>query len=163
MRDLDDVRFKYAHDPIAWMASLLAIVASGLPLPPRTATAQQADSTLQVTVGNIRTAAGHIRVAVCTRESFLKADCPFHGTAPARAGSVVVTVHGVPPGAYAVQAFQDEDDSGRIKRSLLGIPKEGFGFSRDAPANFGSPSFANAAFQVAPGVAEVALRLRYVD
>ena len=163
MRDPDDVRFKYAHSPVVWAASLLAIAASGFPLPPGPALAQQTDSTLQVTVGNVRRAAGHIRVAVCTRESFLKTDCPFRGVAPAQVGSVVVAVHGVTPGTYAVQAFQDEDDSGRIKRSLVGIPEEGFGFSRDAPANFGSPSFANAAFQVATGGGQVSLRLRYFD
>ncbi len=121
------------------------------------------DNPLQVTVGNIRKAAGHIRVAVCTRDTFLKEGCPFHGTAPALPGSVTVTIHGVTPGTYAIQVFQDEDDSGRIKRSLLGLPEEGFGFSRDAPANFGSPSFTSAAIQMPNGPGQVGLKLRYLD
>ena len=119
--------------------------------------------TLEVTVDNVRKPSGSVRIAVCTQDTFLKPDCPFHGSAPARTGSVVVRVTGLPPGTYAVQAYQDEDDSRRIKRSLLGIPEEGFGFSRDAPTSLGSPSFSSAAFQMSPGAVRIGLHLRYFD
>lgn len=54
--------------------------------PSRAAGAQPADSTLQVTVSNVRMAAGHIRVVVCTRASFLTETCPFRGMTPAQVG-----------------------------------------------------------------------------
>ena len=126
------------------------------------ARAQNGNGALEVTVGNVRKAAGHVRVAVCTQGSFLKDNRPFQGSAPARLGSVVVTVHNLPPGTYAVQAFQDEIDTGRIKRSLPGVPEEGFGFSRDAPTSFAPPSSNSAAFQLPPGGGKIALRLRYM-
>ena len=130
---------------------------------PAAARADSAEGTLQVTVSNVQNSRGHVRLAVCTRETFLRADCPFHGSAPAQVGSVMVKVQGVPPGTYAVQAFHDESDSGQIKLSLLGIPEEGVGFSRDAPIRFAGPSFADAAFQLPPAGGQVSLRLRHFD
>lgn len=114
-------------------------------------------------MANVRSERGHVRVAVCPKASFLQASCAWHAAAPARAGSVVVMVPGVPPGVYAVQAFLDENDDGKINRNLLGIPKEGIGFSRDAPMRFGPPSFGDAAVTVGAAGAAVSLRLRYFD
>ncbi len=118
---------------------------------------------LQVTVTNVRGERGHVRVAVCPRASFLQPSCAWHAVAPAHAGSVVVTVSGMPPGVYAVQCFLDENDDGKINRSLLGVPTEGIGFSRDAPMRFGPPSFDDAAIRLGPGDGAVSLRLRYFD
>ena len=39
-------------------------------------------------------------------------------------------VPNVPPGTYAAQAFHDEDDNGKLDRTLLGLPKEAMGFSK---------------------------------
>ncbi len=125
--------------------------------------AQPAGVAVQVTVTNVRSDRGHVRVAVCPRAGFLQPNCAWHAFAPAHVGSVVVVVPGVPPGVYAVQAFLDENDDGKINRSLLGIPKEGMGFSRDAPMRFGPPSFDDAAVRVGADGAAVSLRLRYFD
>jgi len=82
---------------------------------------------------------GVVRVAVCTPETFATKHCPFSGAMPAHAGKVVVSVDGIPPGRYAVQAYHDEDGNGRIRRGLFGIPAEAIGFSRDAPLRLGPP------------------------
>ena len=145
-------------------AVLLALLALAAAAPCRPAAAEEeAATTLEVTVSNVRNSRGHIRVAVCTQETFLGPSCPFNGSAPARPGSVTVTVAGVPPGLYAVQVFQDEDDSGHIRRSLLGIPQEGVGFSNDASMRFGAPRFPDAAFRLAPAGGRLSLRLKYFD
>ena len=78
-------------------------------------------------------------------------------------GSVTITVQSVLPGTYAVQAFHDESDSGQIKLSLLGIPKEGVGFSKDASIRFSEPSFSDAAFQLPTAGGQVSLRLGHFD
>ena len=119
--------------------------------------------TLQVDVTNVRNDRGHIRVAVCPRADFLKPRCAWHAAAPARAGSVTVSVPGLPPGVYAVQCHHDENDDGKINRTLLGMPTEGIGFSRDAPMRFGPPSFDDAAIRLGPADGTVSLRLRYFD
>jgi uncharacterized protein (DUF2141 family) len=118
-------------------------------------------SFVDVTVTGVRNDAGHVRVAVCTRHDFLQPFCEHNASVRARAGSVTVRVPNVPPGAYAVQAWHDENDNGKIDTNFLGIPREGIGFSRDAPFRFGPPSFSDAAFRLGPDGGAVALKLRY--
>lgn len=116
---------------------------------------------VEVEVNGVRDARGHVLVAVCDRQEFLGRHCRLNGSAEARPGSVLVRVAGVPPGTYAVQAWHDENDNGRIDRDLLGIPREGIGFSRDAPVRFGPPSFGDAQFDVGDGGGRTRLKLRY--
>ena len=120
-------------------------------------------ATLEVTVGNVRTSTGTVRASVCTAETFLAEACGVNGRVKARAGEVVVTFPNLTPGIYAVQVHLDEDDDDRIGRSLLGIPREGLGFSNDAPFRFGPPSFSDAAVQVGPAGGRIRLNLRYFD
>lgn len=46
--------------------------------------------------------------------------------------------------------------------TMLGIPREGFGFSRDPAIRFGPPRFAAARFAVAAGSANQQVRMRYL-
>ncbi len=115
---------------------------------------------LEVVVANVRSGKGHVRVAACSAETFLKDFCQWNGEVRAAPGEVVVTLE-VPPGIWAVQAYQDEDGSGKVTRNFLGIPTEGLGFSNDAPFRFGPPKFADAAFRLEPGGGRIRLTLRY--
>ncbi len=115
---------------------------------------------VEVAVSGIEAARGHVRVQLCTKDTFLKPNCPYRGEAPAEVGSTVVKVNDVTPGQYAVQAFQDENDTGRLERNFLGVPKEGVGFSNDAPVGVRGPSFKDAAFTVEKGVERISLKLR---
>ena len=79
------------------------------------------------------------------------------------AGSVTLTFKGVKPGRYAIALLHDENGNGKADRAAMMIPKEGFGFSRDAKVRFGPPKFAEAAFDVAPGASEkLTIRMRYM-
>jgi len=118
---------------------------------------------LEVTVTGVRNGHGHVLVAVCDRTTFLKPNCAYHGRAAAAPGAVVVRVAGVPAGVYAVQAYHDENDNGVLDRNFFGMPKEGMGFSRDAPMRFGPPDFADAAVTVPAAGRAVSLALRYFD
>ena len=57
----------------------------------------------------------------------------------------------------------DENDNDDLDRTLLGLPKEGIGFSNDAPFRFGPPSFGDAAFQLTPAGGRIRFHLRYYD
>jgi uncharacterized protein (DUF2141 family) len=118
---------------------------------------------LQVTVTGVRNGHGHVLVAVCDKATFLQPHCAFHGEAAASPGAVTVRIAGVPAGIYAVEAYQDENDNGMLDRSFLGMPKEGMGFSRDAPMRFGPPDFADAAVTVPAAGGALSLALRYFD
>ena len=115
---------------------------------------------LEVVVTNVKTAEGRVRVAVCTRADFLQPHCAHFASAPAQVGSTTVAVPGIPPGTYAVQAYHDANDNGRIDRNFLGLPTEAIGFSRDAPMRFGPPRFDDAAIQLGPQGGRITLALR---
>jgi uncharacterized protein (DUF2141 family) len=69
----------------------------------------------------------------------------------------------IEPGVYAVQAFHDENDNLDLDRNMIGWPKEGMGFSNDAPMRYGPPSFEDAAIEIEAAGASTRLRLRYFD
>jgi uncharacterized protein (DUF2141 family) len=115
---------------------------------------------LSVKVSDIRFSGGSIRVDVCTPATFLKAVCEFSGSAPAIEGTTTVEFQNIPPGIYAAQVYHDWNDNHRVDRNVLGIPREGLGFSNDAPLGLHGPSFASAAFthDAAPQTLTVKLR-----
>ena len=112
---------------------------------------------LRVVVSGLRSGAGLIQVAVCPKELFAKRGCPFTATGLAADGAV--TVRGIPPGVYAVQAFHDENGNGDLDRRAF-WPLEGLGFSRDAPMRRGPPRFGDAAMRI-DGNGTVNLTMRY--
>lgn len=124
------------------------------------ATAPSADGTLAIDIGDVRNGNGTVHVDICPEDRFLKENCPFSGTARASAGTTFVTVKGLPPGRYAVQAFHDENGNGSVDQGLFGIPREGIGFSNDAAIRFGPPKFSDAAFDFAQ-TRHIKLKMRY--
>ena len=135
-----------------WVVALMLLA-----LPAPTLAAQ-----LDIELTGIENDHGLVRVAVCTPTTFTTKHCPFTGAAPAKGGSVVVSVPDIPPGRYAVQAYHDEDGNGRLRKGLFGLPAEAIGFSRDARVRLGAPSFDEAAIDVAEPVTATRLRLRHL-
>jgi len=119
-----------------------------------------AATSVEVAVTGVARARGHVRVELCTRDTFLTQDCRYQGAAPAEVGATVVQIPEVPPGVYAAQAFQDETDQGVIHQNFLGVPRERVGFSNDAPLHLRGPRFKDAAFPVGDEVKRITLRLR---
>ena len=64
---------------------------------------------------------------------------------PANAGTMRVEIKDLPVGTYAIALIHDENDNLKIDTGFLGIPIEGFCFSRGAMGVFGPPSFNDAA------------------
>jgi uncharacterized protein (DUF2141 family) len=72
-----------------------------------------------------------------------------------------ITFSGLAPGSYAVAVIHDENDNARLDR-FAGIPREGFGFSRNPPLRFGAPPFSAARFTLDGDTAAQEVRLRYL-
>ena len=69
-----------------------------------------------------------------------------------------LTLHDLQPGNYAVRLFHDENRNGELDSNMLGIPKEGYGFSNNA-GRMGPPSFEDAAVSVTDNTtASISLR-----
>ena len=144
-------------------AALIAALALGSALHAQPGEAVRADETranvLRIVVNNVTSADGHVRVDVCSRSEFLS-KCRYGGSAPATRGVTTVEVRDLPPGVYAVQAYDDQNDNRRVDRNVLGLPKEAVGFSNDAPVGVHGPSFKNAAFTYSGGEQTISLRIR---
>ncbi|MDI1327632.1 MAG: DUF2141 domain-containing protein [Brevundimonas sp.] len=66
-----------------------------------------------------------------------------------RTGRITMTtLSGLAPGRYAVAVFHDTDGNGRLSTWPIGLPKEAYGFSRNARSRFGPPAFDAAAFDL---------------
>jgi len=114
---------------------------------------------LSVPVSTVRSGNGRVYVALYDRDNWLK---PGRFVAlrlvQARRGTVVAHFGSVRPGRYSVAVFHDENNNGTVDRNLLGLPAEGFGFSRRTP--FRIPSFKETSFDLA-GASTMPVELRY--
>lgn len=68
---------------------------------------------------------------------------------------------GVETGQYALALFHDENANGRLD-TILGIPREGFGFSRNPAVHFGAPKFDEASITITGPITRVRVRLQYL-
>lgn len=68
-----------------------------------------------------------------------------------KARKVRLVFDNVPPGEFAVSMIHDENANNNFDTNFLGIPKEGWGTSRDAKAGFGPPSYEDARLTLARG------------
>jgi uncharacterized protein (DUF2141 family) len=60
----------------------------------------------------------------------------------------IVVVEHLNSGKYAFKYFHDENKNKKLDTNLIGIPKEGYGFSNNAKGKFGPPSFSQTIFKV---------------
>lgn len=67
----------------------------------------------------------------------------------------------IPPGTYALSVVHDENMNGKLDMNWLRIPKEGYGFSNDAKALLGAPSFEAASFSYDGQNLELTISLSY--
>ncbi len=114
---------------------------------------------LQVVVTGVQSSKGDVMVAVCSEREFLQPQCAWNAKAPAHPGDNLVVLD-VPPGTYAVQAYQDEDRNGEVTLNLLGMPKEPLGFSNNPTIRFSAPSFRECAIKVGAMGGQIRITLK---
>ena len=67
----------------------------------------------------------------------------------------------IPPGTYALAVIHDEDMDGKLDTDGVRLPTEGYGFSNDARALMGAPSFKAASFAYNGRTLELTISLNY--
>lgn len=115
-------------------------------------------SALDVTIEGVRSDRGQLVVAL-----FGAGDQQLERREiPARAGAMRVIFNNIAAGDYAVRVFHDEDGDGQMKKTGIGFPAEGYGFSNRAKARFGPPGWKAIAVRVEDGApTATAALLRY--
>jgi uncharacterized protein (DUF2141 family) len=118
---------------------------------------------LTVTVNGVKEGGGYVIAAIYDGErSFLKrteALASFRIKASQR--DVGFALKSLPPGKYAVAAFHDQNDNGKLDADPSGSPIEVYGFSNDARGAGGPPAFAEAAFDLADQAKAISITLGY--
>lgn len=57
-------------------------------------------------------------------------------------------IEDLPKGRYMISIFHDLDSNEELNTNWIGMPKEPFGFSKDAKGKMGPPKFENASFEL---------------
>jgi uncharacterized protein (DUF2141 family) len=131
---------------------------------PLLASAAPPTGDVTATITDLRSHKGLVAACLTTRRVAFP-DCEKDPDAlalmvPASA-HVTINFGRVPAGRYAIAVFHDENANGRLDKRLM-MPREGYGFSRNAPVRLGPPSFDSAAFAVGEGDEHQSIRMRYM-
>lgn len=128
------------------------------------AIAAPGDGDVSATVIDLRSSKGEVLACLTMRPDAFP-ECrhdPQARTLRTPAAATVVLDFGpVPPGRYAISLFHDENGNGRLDKRLF-MPREGYGFSRNAPVVMGPPRFASAVFGVGAAGHHETIRMRYI-
>lgn len=120
---------------------------------------------LSISVDGLRNSKGNVLLCL-TRVSgsgFLKCD-----TDPAKVARIVpsksarsIEISGLAPGDYSLLLVHDENGNGRLD-TMMGIPKEGFAFSRNPAIRMGPPRYADVHFALPAGTSRQVLKVKYL-
>jgi uncharacterized protein (DUF2141 family) len=131
-------------------------VAACLPL-----AAKAADLTIKLS--GAHSAEGAVSAAIyASKETFSKEGQQVAAfRQKATTGPVSVTFRDLPPGNYAVTAFHDENNNGKLDRDATGVPSEGYGVSNDARELLSPPYWDKASFELGSEAKTVDVKIEY--
>ncbi|MEL0253105.1 MAG: DUF2141 domain-containing protein [Novosphingobium sp.] len=141
---------------LALLLPLLPILNANAPMP----------TTVTVDVSGLRNAKGTVYICMSANPRLFPEGCdkdPAHRTASFRADQPgPLVIRDVMPGRYAIVLLHDENGNKNMDKALF-LPKEGFGFSNDAPVKMSAPKFDAAAFTVTGGApVRMKMKVRYL-
>jgi uncharacterized protein (DUF2141 family) len=117
---------------------------------------------LTLNMTGLRGAGGVIKIAICRADTGFP-DCGKQAvltTSINATGRAFTTTLALPPGQYAISAFHDRNANGKLD-TMLGIPREGFAFSRNPPLRFRAARFDEAKFELSKPL-ELSLDFKHV-
>ena len=120
-------------------------------------------SRLTVALDHLRSARGLVRVCLTADPTNFPAciDDADAVTLSLPAADRRFSLPGLAPGDYAMAVIHDENGNGKLD-TFAGIPREGYGFSRNAAARFGPPRFAAARFTLGREPGDQRITMRYI-
>ena len=127
-------------------------------LPPSTGTA------VTITVTDLRNSKGVVMACMTTQEDIFprcRRDPNSHRTTVPAGETVTIRFDDVKPGKYAIALLHDENEDGKANRMLGMAPREGYGFSRDAPVQMAPPNWDDAVFTHGDEPQNLTITMRY--
>ena len=98
---------------------------------------------LTVEVLDAKSSQGMVAAALYEEADWMRT--PMQGEFRPAGARAVLVYRNLPAGKYAVAAYHDENNNGKLDSNALGLPLERYGFSRDSPGIMGPPPFDKAA------------------
>lgn len=122
-------------------------------------------SDLEVRIERLRSGKGVLHLCL-TRKPAHFPDCgsdpeAVKRTVAATQSGEAVRFSGIAPGGWALSVFHDENRNEKLD-TLVGIPREGFGFSRNPRVRFGPPKFEQVRVDLGPGITRQTVRMQYL-
>lgn len=120
---------------------------------------------VEVDITGLRSTKGVVRACMTPHRAKFprcQGDADAFSITVAAADAGRITFPHVPAGQYAIALLHDENNNGKADRALTMIPKEGFGFSRDAKVVMGPPKFGDAVFEVGSAPVHQSIKMRYM-
>lgn len=78
-----------------------------------------------------------------------------------KSGKLMVQIQ-LTPGMYGIALLDDENNDRKMNYNMIGMPKEGFGFSNYNSSGLSKPNFSDFDFEVKPGENKVNIKMRYI-
>jgi uncharacterized protein (DUF2141 family) len=110
---------------------------------------QQSAVDLRLSVSGMDKLQGNLMIAVFDNgDDFPNEDKAIQRLViPVKSKSQLINVPNLQPGKeYAIALYHDENANGKMDKNFFGVPTERYGFSNNARATFGPPSFEEAKF-----------------
>ncbi|HEX8415380.1 MAG TPA: DUF2141 domain-containing protein [Sphingomicrobium sp.] len=120
-------------------------------------------ASVELDLQNLRNSRGLLQLCI-TANAAVFPDCSRDPQAIKRsfpAGLRKLAIPAVPPGHYAITLFHDENANRKLD-TMLGIPREGFGFSRSPVVRFGAPKFNQVGIDLKAGINRQVIKLQYL-
>ncbi|MEO0376284.1 MAG: DUF2141 domain-containing protein [Cyanobacteria bacterium P01_A01_bin.17] len=124
------------------------------------------DTTINIELIGLRSQQGSIKVCLWQQKQGFPL-CESGSTALKKAdiqpgsSKVSVTFSGIPAGEYAVSAFHDENNNGKMDRDVIRRPKEGISLSNLTQISPAAMNFDSAKFS-ANGITSISLKMFYL-
>ena len=126
--------------------------------------AAQNPAELEIRVEGLRNANGSVLLCLTRNPAHFPAcngdPAAIRRVVPA-AQAASIRLAGVAPGSWALAVIHDENGNRRLDR-FMGIPREGFGFSRNPRMRMGPPRFEEVRFEAAGANLRQVVRLNYL-
>ena len=145
-----------------WAASITRVLLGAAAMTTLTGATGVGD--LEISIPALRSERGVLHLCL-TQDPKAFLDC----RADTRARKLSLPAHGerrlrfdgVAPGRYAISVIHDENGNGKLD-TFLGVPREGFGFSRNPRIRMGPPRFDEVEFPVAGGTNRQQVQMKYL-
>ena len=116
-----------------------------------------------MSIAGLRDQAGELRLCLTANPRKFPS-CVGDARAIARsvsAGQTRLDFAALPQGEWAVAVIHDANGNAKLD-TMMGIPREGFGFSNNPPIRFGAPSFTAARFTLDGAGARQTVKMKYL-